>query len=585
MKSRISVRRGLAVIAVVALGAGISPLLSSSTASATPRKAGRYIVKAKSDADMVELKNELAAAGATINEDLSQVGSLSVDLDASAATKLSISSHVASMGKTQMRRLVDPEGVKTFSAKRTRTNLGLGAAKPAAPADPASSLTGLMWNLDRIQAGKANAISAGSNDVVVAVADTGLDYTHSELKGQIIGQADFSQTSSAPYCATLGGTDEQYAAYYGVPELGTTDWNGHGSWIGGNIAAALDGVGINGIAPHVKLFDLKIAQNCGSTGDDAILYAFLYAADHGIDVVSISFGGFSDRTDPDQDAIYNLYTDVVAYARSKGTLIVAAAGNEHVRVGAGGQVLSHGSLTVPGDAVADLYGQYETPGGIPGVVAVSATNNVTEAASATCPAGTTGSSATCKPKSDTHQPIKPGSKDQLTYYSNYGPRIDIAAPGGARKFNVPNADRGGSPGFPVTTADGTKAYEEFSITSNWALEIPCYTNVGVGYADECYTSIQGTSMATPHVSAVAGLIASARKDFRHHPQEILDALRDGARQAKNYTPGLSATDFSNGDRNGLACSTGYCHLGGTAIEDDEAYGAGIVDAYRSLTKK
>ena len=583
MNTVFTLRRALAAVAIVSLGAGVSPLLSSTTASATPRKAGRYIVRAKSDADLAELKAELSAAGATINEDFSQVGSVSVDLDAAAATKLSISSHVASMGKTQMRRLVDPEGSTTFSAKRTRVDLGVAAAK-SAPADPASSLPGLMWNLDRVQAAKANALSPGSKDVIVAVADTGLDFTHSELAGQIVGQADFSQTSSAPYCATLpDGTDADLALLNGGPA--NTDWNGHGTWIGGNIAAALDGVGINGIAPNVKLFDLKIAQNCGSTGDDAILNAFLYAADHGIDVVSISFGGFADRSDPDQDAIYNLYTDVVAYARSKGTLIVAASGNEHVRLGAGGQVISHGQLMVPGSPDIDLYGYWETPGGIPGVVAVSSTGNYSAAASATCPAGTTGSSATCKPATDKHQPIKAGAQDQLTYYSNYGPRIDIAAPGGARKFNLPRADRGGTPGFPITTADGYAAYEEFSITSNWAQEIPCYVNVGVGYANECYTSIQGTSMATPHVSAVAGLIASYDAELRHKPQAILDALRDGARQAKNYTPPMSATDKSAGDLTGLPCDSGYCHLGGKAISDDEAYGAGVVDAYRSLVKR
>ncbi len=47
---------------------------------------------------------------------------------------------------------------------------------------------------------------------------------------------------------------------------------------------------------------LKISQWCGSAYDSEILAAFVYAADHGINIVSISFGGYLDRSDPDQDA-------------------------------------------------------------------------------------------------------------------------------------------------------------------------------------------------------------------------------------------------------------------------------------------
>jgi subtilisin family serine protease len=139
----------------------------------------------------------------------------------------------------------------------------------------------------------------------------------------------------------------------------------------------------------------------------------------------------------------------------------------------------------------------------------------------------------------------------------------IAAPGGARKFNVPAADRGGTGGYPYTDADGTTAWEDFSITSNWAFEIPCFVNLGPQfYPDECYSTIQGTSMATPHVSAVLALIASAHAELRHHPGGLVRLLLSGAREVRgNTTPGLSATDTSLGDRTGLACPTGFCHLG------------------------
>jgi subtilisin family serine protease len=374
------------------------------------------------------------------------------------------------------------------------------------------------------------------------------------------------------------------AAESGGPE--NTDWNGHGSWIGGNIAAALDDVGINGIAPGVNLVGLKISQWCGLTYESEILAAFEYAAAQRYDVVSISFGGYLDRRDPEQDAIYQQYVRVVADARKAGTLIIAAAGNEHLRIGVGGQALSHGPLATPGTTTqkfTDYFGFYEVPGGIPGVVDVSSTGNVVAPSFASCPPQK-GTAIICKPTADAHQAAGSGKQDQLAYYSNYGPRINVAGPGGARKFNLPEWDGGGTPGFPVTTDDGYTAYGEFSITSNWASGIPCFTLPGPTFpAGECYSTIQGTSMATPHVSAVAALIASAKPGLRHRPGAILEALKDSARDgAVNLTQPLSATDTSPIDLTGVACPTGYCHLGGGPISNREAYGEGIVDALRGV---
>ena len=97
-------------------------------------------------------------------------------------------------------------------------------------------------------------------------------------------------------------TDRQLAAKFEGPV--STDWNGHGSWIGGNIAAALDGGGINGIAPKVRLVAIKIAENCGYCLRSAtMLDAFVWAADNGVDIVSISFGGYLDRSNPDAERL------------------------------------------------------------------------------------------------------------------------------------------------------------------------------------------------------------------------------------------------------------------------------------------
>jgi subtilisin family serine protease len=567
-----------AAVLIVAAAAVAPP---AAAAGPTHPGGNRWILVAKSAQDYSGLRADITAAGGRILHELPDVDTFVAE-GGSSLRSLSSDAHASGVAPDHLEQLVPPDGGAVTPPKLTRHGAGGGSHSKVTP-DPAMSLPGLMWNVNRIEAPEAWRTSAGSPAVTVGVADTGLDYTHSELSSKVVHVEDFTGMEGSPtlceqvYAGTdYAHSDAYWAEQYGGPE--TTDWNGHGSWIGGNIAAALDGLGINGIAPKIKLVALKISQWCGYAYDSEILAAFTYAANHGIDVVSISFGGYLDLAQPDQALVYQQYVKTVAYAMRKGTLIVAAAGNEHVRVGAGGRVLSHGSLTLPGDPLVDYYGQYETPGGIPGVINVSATANVVNAPTADCTPDYP--NATCKSTGDTHQPTGVGRKDQLAYYSNYGPRIDVAAPGGARKFNLPVWDGGGTPGFPVTTADGYNAWQDFSVTSNWALEIPCYYDLGSQfYPNDCYSTIQGTSMATPHASAVVALLASRYPSLRHHPSALAAKLKASAQHISgNTTQPLSASDTSAADLTGAVCTTGYCHLGGRSISDREAFGAGLVDA-------
>jgi hypothetical protein len=566
--------------------------LLSGPAQAAPEPTsavGRYLVVARTAADYAALRDSAARAGATVVLELREVNTFVITgsdavrdtVQADPRTQGVAVDHIKSITTADR-----PEPNLSAPGLRSARKVNLPAAgvaqRAAITPDPAFFVPGLQWDYRRIGLPQGWQTTAGSPDVTVGVADTGLDFTHADLAPNIRAVIDLTKTENPPLCETFfGASDQDLAARFGGPA--TTDWNGHGSWIGGNIAAALNGTGINGISPKVGLVALKISGWCGSAYDSSILAAFLAATAARLDVVSISFGGYLDRSAPGQNLIYQLYVGVVQFARARGTTIVASAGNEHVRVGAGGRVLSHGSLTLPGDPVVDLFGLYETPGGVPGVVDVSATNNVVKAPSATCPPGTTGTvdnpDATCKPASDPHQPAGIGQLDQLSYYSSYGPRIDIAAPGGARKFNLPFWDRGGTPGFPYTTADGTNVWEDFSTTSNWAVEIPCFTfPAAAGFpADQCYSTIQGTSMATPHVSAAIALAASAHANLRRNPAALVAWVQARTVHPVNRTPALSATDTSPGELAPEACTSGYCHLGGPAISSREAYGAGLVN--------
>jgi subtilisin family serine protease len=589
MKVRTALRATV-VATILAMLAALLPQL----ASAAPRSpSGRYLVVARSSADYGALRAKAVRAGARVLRDLPQAKAMVVRAPAAARSSLAADRRTLGVAADRMHKVtVDEQGSPNLSApglesaQRVRLRGATAARAAGIRPDPAFSYRGLLWDYRRIGLPRGWRETAGSPKVTVAVADTGLDYTHVELAPTVEAVHDLTVLEDPPLCESLFGvSDQDLAAETGGPADG--DFYGHGSWIGGNIAAALNRTGVNGIAPKVGLVSLKIAQWCGFAYATTIMASFVLAADLGVDVVNISFGGYLDRSDPEQELIYQAYVDSVAYARSKGTAIVAAAGNDHLRIGAGGRVLSHGPLTIPGTApedFVDLFGYYETPGGIPGVVNVSATGNVVNAPSENCPPGTEGdpadvNSPTCKPASDPHQPRGVGRRNQLAYYSNYGPRIDIAGPGGHRKFNLPAADRGGTPGFPYTTADLTNAWDTFNITSNYATQIRCFTFTGGGFPqDQCYSTIRGTSMAAPHVAAAFALTASEHPSLRKRPGRLQARVeRKANRNLFNTTQVLSASDTSPGDLTGLPCPTGYCHLGGPRISNREAYGAGLVN--------
>jgi subtilisin family serine protease len=569
---RKSIRWIVVVASVAVLGAAFAAIPVASASGTTQR----YIVRVRADANYNTVRAAFAKQGAKVVADLRQVGAFVVTTRSTTAASLAATAGVQGMALDHIETVAPPEGARTPTGKlvkHIKRNLPGGAGGTIG--DPiVSKYSALVWTYGRIHAREQWANSTGAG-VTVAVADTGLDYTHAELASQVTQVVDLAKEDGL--CTLLFGlSDQDLADENGGPE--DTDWHGHGSWIGGNIGAALDGAGINGIAPDVSLVSLKIAQWCGYAYDSTIISAFLFAADHGIPVVSISFGGYLDRSDPAQDLIWQIYEDTVAYAKIFGTAIVAAAGNEHVEVSTDGIVLTHGILTAPGADVTDYYGWYEVPGGVPGVVDVSSTGNRVNASTEECDDGTWDNvNATCKFLSDAHQQQGVGLKNQLAYYSNYGSRIDFAAPGGARKFNLPVWDRGGTPGFPVTVDDGIRAWQDFSTTSNWATGIPCY--VFLSPAGQCYSSIQGTSMATPHVSAVFALVLSVHPELAGDVDGLIDFVKGYAVMGHNTTQPSSATDTSPGDLDNVypdACSTGYCHLGGSAIPDDQAYGAGFL---------
>jgi hypothetical protein len=290
------------VTTVLAVAAVAAALLTAPSIAAQPssRASGRYLVVARSAADLSGLRAKAVREGARVLHTMPQVRALAVQGSDSVRRSLAADGRTLGVARDRVQKITAAERFKpNLSApglrgaqRVTATARARAQAAAGIDPDPAWDYKGLLWDYRRMGLPQGWKTTAGSKAVTVGVADTGLDFTHAELAAKVVQVIDLTVLEGdEPICKTLfGQSDEDLAAEFGGPA--TTDWNGHGSWIGGNIAAALNGTGTNGIAPKVKLVALKISQWCGFSSTAAELASFVTAADMGIDVVNISFGGY-----------------------------------------------------------------------------------------------------------------------------------------------------------------------------------------------------------------------------------------------------------------------------------------------------
>ncbi|MEU9448597.1 S8 family serine peptidase [Streptomyces sp. NPDC048277] len=285
----------------------------------------------------------------------------------------------------------------------------------------------------------------------------------------------------------------------------------HGTHVAGEIAAARNGIGVAGVAPGVKVASITVAQPDSTQlfYPESVVCAFVFAADHGIEITNNSYYVdpwlYNCMDDPDQRAIVDAVNRAQLYAQSKGTLNVAAAGNSN------DDLDSHALVddSSPDDSTAT-------------------TRTVDPHECFDVP--------TQLPGVVTVSAV--GVNDTKSYYSSYGLGvIDVAAPGGD-KYQIP--DTPSKNGRILSTLPGDR-----------------------------YGFLQGTSMATPHVAAVAALLKSAHP---HATPARLQALL----KAEADNPGCPTGPY-DGDGDGVVDATcaGGKHVNGF-------YGFGVVNALRAV---
>ncbi len=273
-------------------------------------------------------------------------------------------------------------------------------------------------------------LSKGQSEVVVAVLDTGFNFSHPDLQGQSVEGYDFVNEKDLP-----------------------EDDHGHGSHIAGIIAGKNNNsLGGSGLAPNVKIMPLKILKSNKGGNFRNAARAIRWATEKGADVINLSISGNSDNND---------LRTAIQEALQKNIVVVAAMGNDE------GEQAKYPAF----------YSNL-------GVISVGAIN----------------------------------AKKQKANFSNYGSWMSVVAPGES---------------IVSTTFQGNK-------------EGPCIS----ASSNSCYTSVDGTSQATPYVSALAAL-------------------------AKSLAPNLSATQIKSVIENQAE------DLGAPGF--DAFYGHGLISPLKTLS--
>lgn len=161
------------------------------------------------------------------------------------------------------------------------------------------------WGISRVNADDVHSTNKGSSETDVSIIDTGVDYNHPDLANNYVDGYDFVNGDSDPM-----------------------DDNGHGTHVAGTAAAVDNNEGVIGAAPEADLYGVKVLASDGYGYYSDIISGIDWSVKgpNGVEgdsddaeVISMSLGGESG-TSSLQDAVQN--------AESKGTLVVAAAGND-----------------------------------------------------------------------------------------------------------------------------------------------------------------------------------------------------------------------------------------------------------------
>ena len=186
-----------------------------------------------------------------------------------------------------------------------------------------------QWAPAKIGAPAAWEITTGSEEIVIAVLDTGLKLDHPDLAATVWTNPGEVPANSLDDDQN-GKVDDVHGWHFYHQCSGSEclpfedddlrDDNGHGTHVAGIAAAETDNqVGIAGISWGAQLMPVKVLDEYGDGWYSDVIAGIVYATDNGADVVNLSLGG-EESSQALQEA--------VDYSHAQGVLLIAATGNK-----------------------------------------------------------------------------------------------------------------------------------------------------------------------------------------------------------------------------------------------------------------
>jgi hypothetical protein len=399
---------------------------------------GQYLVKLKSGTANLQTLGTLYNQGIKFDHKVNSLaeGLYAAKLDRKQALKaLGLSNFVSNKGleASLLRQLSNVPGVEYVEPNyiyriQENVNMPIRTLEEVPVEDPSSNdpMLSQLWGMRLIDAPAAWLLHKGSKDVVVAIIDTGVDYTHEDLKDNMW---------------VMPGTTDVHGYNAITDKLDPMDDHYHGTHCAGTIGAAgNNGLGVVGVNWTTSIMGVKFLSGQGSgTLEDAVK-AIDWATTNGANVMSNSWGG-GGFTQTLKDAIHR--------AAEKGIIFIAAAGND----------------TNDNDGNPSYPASYDEPN----LVSVAALDD----------------------------------KGSLAWFSNFGRRsVHIGAPGVGIQ----------------STATGN-----------------------------AYKSLDGTSMATPHVSGAVALLMSYDRslDYVAVKERLLSTAKKEKSLAKKIGNGGAVLNVNN----------------------------------------
>lgn len=157
-----------------------------------------------------------------------------------------------------------------------------------------------QWNLSQIDVESGWELTEGSEEVIIAIIDTGVDVQHQDLKDKVIqGYNALDQSSDV------------------------TDTHGHGTHVAGIAAAVTNNItGIAGVAKQNKILPIKVLDNKGEGTSFEVAEGIRYAVDQGASIINLSLGDYYNS---------RVLKDAIRYAYEHDVVLIAASGNDNVR--------------------------------------------------------------------------------------------------------------------------------------------------------------------------------------------------------------------------------------------------------------